>query len=56
MTIYFWEPSGNRIETYAGGYTAYPDNPIRVWDSEALGRGLFYYSGDLIPSFLEVVS
>lgn len=56
LSIYFWEPSGNRIEVYAGGYTAYPDNPQRVWDSDMLGRGLFYFSGELIPSFLEVVT
>lgn len=55
-SIYFWEPSGNRIEVYAGGYTAYPDNPQRVWDADQLGRGLFYYSGEMIPSFLEVVT
>jgi len=56
QSIYFWEPSGNRIEVYAAGYTAYPDSPQRVWDSEQLGRGLFYYSGELIPSFLEIVT
>jgi catechol 2,3-dioxygenase len=56
LSIYFWEPSGNRIEVYAGGYTAYPDNPQRVWDADQLGRGLFYYSGELIPSFLEIVT
>ncbi|MDR2940543.1 MAG: catechol 2,3-dioxygenase [Clostridiales bacterium] len=56
LSIYFWEPSGNRIEVYAGGYTAYPDNPQRVWDSSELGRGLFYYSGEVIPSFLEIVT
>lgn len=56
LSIYFWEPSGNRIEVYAGGYTAYPDNPQRVWDSDQLGRGLFYYSGEVIPSFLEIVT
>ena len=55
-SIYFWEPSGNRIEVYAGGYTAYPDNPQRVWDSAELGRGLFYFSGEMIPSFLEIVT
>jgi catechol 2,3-dioxygenase len=55
-TIYFWEPSGNRIEVYSGGYTAYPDNPQRVWDADQIGRGLFYYSGELIPSFLEIVT
>jgi catechol 2,3-dioxygenase len=56
LSIYFWEPSGNRIEVYAGGYTAYPDNPQRVWDADQLGRGLFYYSGEVIPSFLEIVT
>ncbi len=55
-SIYFWEPSGNRIEVYAGGYTAYPDNPQRVWDFAQLGRGLFYFSGEMIPSFLEIVT
>jgi catechol 2,3-dioxygenase len=55
-TIYFWEPSGNRIETYCGGYTAYPDSPQRVWDADQLGRGLFYFSGEMIPSFLEIVT
>jgi catechol 2,3-dioxygenase len=55
-TIYFWEPSGNRIETYCGGYTANPDNPQRIWDAEQLGRGLFYFSGEMIPSFLSIVT
>ena len=56
LSIYFWEPSGNRIEVYAGGYTAYPDQPQRVWDADQIGRGLFYFSGEVIPSFLEVVT
>jgi len=56
LSIYFWEPSGNRIETYAGGYTAWPDSPTRIWDAEQLGRGLFYYSGEVIPSFLEIIT
>ena len=56
LSIYFWEPSGNRIEIYCGGYFAYPDSPQRVWDAEQLGRGLFYFSGELIPSFLEIVT
>ncbi|MDL2323711.1 catechol 2,3-dioxygenase [Ruminococcaceae bacterium OttesenSCG-928-A16] len=56
QTIYFWEPSGNRIETYCGGYTAYPDNPQRTWDISEVGKGLFYYEGELIPTFLQVVT
>ena len=56
QTIYVFEPSGNRIETYAGGYAAYPDHPQREWDLDQIGKGLFYYEGELIPSFLEVVT
>lgn len=56
QTIYFWDPSGNRNEVYAGGYTAYPDNPQRVWEADQLGRGLFYYEGELIPSFLSIIT
>lgn len=56
QTIYFFDPSGNRNEVYAGGYTAYPDHPQRYWDISQVGRGLFYYEGELIPSFLEIVT
>lgn len=56
QTIYFWEPSGNRIEVYAGGYTACPDNPQRVWDADQLGRCLFYCEGGAVPSFLQIVT
>lgn len=56
QTIYFWDPSGNRNEVYAGGYTAYPDHPQRVWEAEELGRGLFYYEGEMIPSFLSIIT
>lgn len=34
QTIYFFDPSGNRNETYAGGYAHYLDSPTRV-----LGHG-----------------
>ena len=56
QTIYLWEPSGNRIELYAGGYTAYPDNPLRVWDFAELGKGLFYYEREMYSSFLKIVT
>jgi len=56
QTIYMWDPSGIRNEVYAGGYTAYPDHPQRVWDQGMLGKGLFYYEGELVPSFLTVVT
>lgn len=56
QTIYFYDPSGNRNETYAGGYTAYIDHPQRLWDSDELGKGLFYYEREIVPSFLTIVT
>lgn len=54
-TIYFFDPSGNRNETFAGlGYLAQPDMPTITWTEESMGRGIFYHSGELVKSFLEV--
>ena len=54
QTIYFFDPSGNRNEVFAGGYTYYPDNPTRVWDPDHLGKGIFYYERELNEAFLTV--
>lgn len=56
QTIYFFDPSGNRNEVYAGGYTYYPDQPTRTWDEEDVGRGVFYYEGELNEAFLSVTT
>jgi catechol 2,3-dioxygenase len=56
QTIYFFDPSGNRNETYAGGYTFYPDDPLRTWDTSELGRGIFYYERELNDRFLTVLT
>lgn len=56
QTIYFFDPSGNRLETYAGGYAHYPDMPVRVWDFDHIGKGIFYYTRQLNENFLNVVS
>ena len=56
QTIYFFDPSGNRNEVYAGGYTYYPDNPTRTWDEKEIGKGIFYYEGELNEAFLSVVT
>lgn len=56
QTIYFFDPSGNRNEVFAGGYTYYPDNPTRVWDEKELGKGIFYYEKELNERFLTVVT
>lgn len=56
QTIYFFDPSGNRNEVFAGGYTYYPDNPTRTWDEKELGKGIFYYERQLNEAFLSVVT
>lgn len=38
-TIYAWDPSGNRFETFAGGNSSYPDQPPIGWTWEGLGEG-----------------
>lgn len=55
-TIYFFDPSGNRNEVFAGGYAYYPDMPTRVWDFDQVGKAVFYYTRELNDSFLAVVS
>lgn len=56
QTIYFFDPSGNRNEVFAGGYFYYPDMPMREWDMEHVGEGIFYYDKVLNERFLAVVS
>jgi len=56
QTIYFFDPSGNRNEVYAGGYAYYPDHPTRTWDADEIGRGIFYYERALNDAFLSVVT
>jgi catechol 2,3-dioxygenase len=53
-TIYFFDPSGNRNEVFAGGYLYYPDNPTREWTTDQLGKGIFYYERQLNEAFLAV--
>ena len=56
QTIYFFDPSGNRNEVFAGGYTYYPDHPVRVWSADELGKAIFYYERALNERFLSVVT
>lgn len=54
-TIYFFDPSGNRNETFAGlGYLAQPDRPVTTWTEDKLGSGIFYHTGELVSSFTDV--
>lgn len=55
-TIYFFDPSGNRNEVFAGGYQYYPDNPTRVWSVDQIGKSIFYYERELNDRFMNVVT
>ena len=55
-TIYFFDPSGNRNEVFAGGDYMYPDhNPI-TWKAEDLGKAIFYHDRVLNERFLTVLT
>lgn len=57
-TIYAWDPSGNRFETFMGGYQPYPDYEPTTWTFDGLGAGggLDYPQRKLHETFLSVVS
>lgn len=54
-TIYFFDPSGNRNETFAGmGYLAQRDRPTTVWTEDQIWTGIFYHTGMPHAPFTEV--
>ncbi|MGH3150966.1 MAG: catechol 2,3-dioxygenase [Streptosporangiaceae bacterium] len=53
-TIYFFDPSGNRNEVFAGGYRTGPDFPTITWTEDQLGKGIFYIQRELNERFLTV--
>ncbi|MEZ5658713.1 MAG: catechol 2,3-dioxygenase [Burkholderiaceae bacterium] len=54
-TIYFFDPSGNRNETFAGlGYLAQRDRPVTTWTENELWSGIFYHTGEPVSSFTDV--
>ncbi|WP_353192050.1 catechol 2,3-dioxygenase [Pandoraea pnomenusa] len=54
-TIYFFDPSGNRNETFAGlGYLAQPDRPVTTWTEDQIGRSIFFHTGELHDAFTTV--
>ena len=55
-TIYFFDPSGNRNEVFAGGYHWYPDKPTITWTDDQLGKAIFYHDRVLNEKFLSVFS
>ncbi len=55
-TIYAFDPSGNRFETFCGGYDTYPDYKPIKWTWDEVGAGIFYHDRKLNERFLTVVS
>lgn len=55
-TIYAWDPSGNRFETFMGGYQPYPDYEPLTWTFDNFGQGLDYPQRKLHDTFLTVVT
>ncbi|TFF42588.1 catechol 2,3-dioxygenase [Pseudomonas sp. RIT623] len=54
QTTYFFDPSGNRNEMFAGmGYFAQPDMPTITWLAKDIWRGIFFHDGTPRPDFLE---
>jgi catechol 2,3-dioxygenase len=55
-TIYAFDPSGNRFETFCGGYETYPDYKPVTWTWDEVGAGIFYHDRKLNERFLSVVT
>lgn len=55
-TIYAFDPSGNRFETFCGGYDFYPDMHPTTWTMNHIGRAIFYHTRELNERFLTVVT
>jgi catechol 2,3-dioxygenase len=54
-TIYFFDPSGNRNEVFAGlGYRVHRDFPTINWTVDQLAKGIFYHARELNEAFTSV--
>jgi catechol 2,3-dioxygenase len=54
-TIYFFDPSGNRNEVFAGlGYRTFPDFPTVNWTEDQLAKGIVYIARELKETFTTV--
>ena len=55
MTIYFFDPAGNRNEVFAGlGYRVHNDFPTINWTADQLAKGIFYHARELNEAFTSV--
>lgn len=54
LTIYFFDPAGNRNEVFTGSYRCYKDTPTVTWTLDMLPRGLSALQREVNESFLTV--
>lgn len=54
MTIYYYDPSGNRNEVFAEDSYVYPDSPVLTWTVDNIGQAIFYHSRQLVDSFTQI--
>src|SRR5690606_14414652 len=55
-TIYAFDPSGNRFETFAGGYETYPDHAALTWAFDQVAPSICYHDRKLNERYLSVVT
>ena len=56
VTIYFFDPAGNRNEVFSEGYVHYPDTPTLVWDTDDIGHAGFSHDNFMRQSFFDVLT
>jgi catechol 2,3-dioxygenase len=56
QTTYFFDPSGNRNEVFAGGDVHYPDQKPNIWRSKNLGKAIFYHHQKLSEKFMTALT
>lgn len=56
MTIYMFDPAGNRSEVFAGGYATFPDWKTITWTADHLTKGIFYVGNEMSEQFLNAVT
>ena len=55
-TIYFFDPSGNRNEAFAGGYMHFQICQPITWTEDKIGQGIFYHRRELSESFMKALT
>lgn len=53
-TIYFFDPSGNRNEVFAGGYETYADWPTITWTMDQVDRAVSYIGREIAENHFTV--